>query len=887
MRIRRLRGYLVRLICLFRREQRDLELAEELESHLQMHTEDNLRSGMTPEEARRQALIKLGGVEQAKEEYRSQRGLPAIETLVNDLSYGFRRLIRSPGFTAVAVLSLALGIGANTAIFTIVNAVLLRPLPYTDADKLVRIGGANLSKGRMMSSFSPQDFYDWQAGNNVFESLSACDKWSLNLTDAGEPERLDALAVSANFFQVLRAEAALGRTFLSAEDQLSATPVAILSHALWQRRFNSDPNIVGRQIILTDEAYTVIGVMPEGFRSPPLREGQLTDPELWVPFTIDLKEWTRSSRSVDAAVGRLKPGVTIEQARSEMQTIASRLERQYPESNTNQSISVDSLQESIVQKSRMPLLIVLGAVGFLLLIACANVAGLLLARSTERQREIAIRMALGATRSRIIRQLLAESLMLSLLGGALGLLLALWSTNLLVVLAADLIPRVNHIETDGRVLVFTLFISFATGIAFGLAPAFHLSIPNLNETLKEGGRGGSMGLRSQRLRSILVISEIALSLLLLVGAGLLARSFLRLQEVNPGFRPENLLTMYISLPGNRYMEDEQKVAFFNRVVTGVRSLPGVGQASVVSILPISENFDRFGIVVEGQPAQPLGVSPEADRYRIGPDYFSTMSIPLIAGRVFNERDRAQSSPVVIINETLARRYWPGESAVGKRIKGARTEDPWLEVVGVVVDVKQYGLDTAPTLQVYLPQDQSPTLHMTLVVRTGPNPGSYFKAVREKIWEIDRSQPVYNIRTMEQLLSNSVTQRRFSMTLLGLISTMALILSCVGLYGVISYTVTQRAHEIGIRIALGARSWDVLKMVLGQGAALTITGICIGLVSSYAMTKMLNKLLFEVAATDSLTYLSVSLLILLVSLLSCFLPARRAMKVDPMVALRHE
>ncbi|HKQ53230.1 MAG TPA: ABC transporter permease [Pyrinomonadaceae bacterium] len=810
-----------------------------------------------------------------------------MRSVFQDLRYGTRTLLKRPGFTFVAVLTLALGIGANTAIFSIVNTVMLRPLPYQSPEQLVRVGGANYGKGRQLTSFSPQDFYDWRDQNTVFEALAACDKWSLNLTGDGEPERIEAYAVSAGFFNILRAQPQLGRTFLPREDTLGNEYVAVLSNRLWQRRFNSDPGIVGRQVTLSGEKFTVIGVMPSTFKFPPLARAGLVEPELWVPFAPELSDWPRSSRSVDGAIARLKAGVTLDQAETELKAIAGRLEQQYPETNSSQSVSVVSLHESIVGSTRTSLLVFLVAVGFVLLIACANVANLLLARAATRRKEIAIRTALGAGRSRIIRQLLTESVLLSLAGGALGLLLSLWATDFLVNLASDAIRYVGEVQMDARVLAFTLLASLLTGIIFGLMPALQVSNPDLNETLKEGGRGSGQGAGRQRVRSLLIISEVALSLVLLVGAGLLVKSFLRLQEVSPGFSPENLLTMYVSLPGTKYPEDEQHVTFFNRVLEGVRALPGVESASVVSVLPISENYDRFGIEIESRPPVPLGEAPEADRYRISPDYFRTMNIPLQAGRAFSERDRADAPPVVIINETMARRYWPDGSAVGKRLKGVAAGYPWLEVVGVVGDVKQYGLDTANTLQMYLPQAQSPTQHMTLVVRTGGNPNSYFTTVREKVWEVDKEQPVYNIRTMEQLLSTSVAQRRFNMLLLAIFAGVALVLAAVGLYGVMSYAVTQRTHEIGIRMALGARAGDVLKMVIGQGMLLALIGVGVGLAVALAVTRVMATLLYGVSTTDPAVFVGIPLLLSAVAFAACYIPARRATKVDPMVALRYE
>ena len=811
-----------------------------------------------------------------------------MTSILQDLRYGVRVLWNAPGFTLVAILALALGTGANTAIFSVVNAVILRPLPYESPNQLVRVGGENLRTGHRMGSFSPQDFYDWQMRNRVFESIAAYDGWSPALTGTGEPERLEAARVSASFFSILRAQPVLGRAFLPGEDQPGNNMVAVLSHALWQRRFGSDPAIINRQITLNGASYTVVGVMPASFETPRFTNAILAEPELWAPFAPNLKDWTRDGRAVDAAVARLKPGVTLEQAAGEMKRIAAELEQQYPKSNTGQSVSVASLHESLVGKSRTALLVLLCAVGFVLLIACANVANLLLARAATRQKEIAIRTALGARRRRIVRQLLTESVLLAAVGGGLGLLLALWATDLLVARASDTIPRLSGAGVDAHVLVFTLIVSLLTGIAFGIAPALQASKPDLNEMLKEGGRTSALGGRGRRVRSLLVVAEVAVSLVLLIGAGLLLRSFLRLQEVKPGFDPEHTLTLEMFLPGIKYPEDYQHIAFYEQVLKRTRELPGVEAAGVVSVLPAAENYDRIGFSVEGEPPPPPGEGPDADRYMISSGYFQALAIPLQSGRQFDERDAADAQPVVIINETLARRYWSNPvDALGKRVRVGDEGRPWRTVVGIVGDVKQYGLDTPSTMQVYLPHQQSPSQQMTLVVRAGGDPSSLTAAVRNEIWAFDKDQAVYNIRTMEQVLSKSIAQRRFNMLLLGVFAMVALLLATVGIYGVISYSVTQRTHEIGVRMALGAQGSDVLRMVVGQGMLLAVIGVGLGLVAAFALTRVISSLLFNVSATDPVTFAGISILLTAIALVACYIPARRATRVDPMVALRYE
>jgi putative ABC transport system permease protein len=812
-----------------------------------------------------------------------------MATLWQDLHYGLRMLLRNPAFALVAVMTLALGIGANTAIFSVVNAVILRPLPYESPEQLVRVGGANLRTGRAMGSFSPQDFYDWRERNTVFEQVAAYDGWSPGLTGTGEPERIEAARVSASFFSILRVRPELGRAFLPGEDQPGNNMVAVLGHSLWQRRFGADPGIINQQITLNGASYTVVGVMPASFETPRFTRSILAEPELWAPFAPNLNDWTRGGRAVDAAVARLKPGVTLEQAEAELKAIARQLEEQYPKTNAGQSVSVASLHESLVGNSRTALLVLLVAVGFVLLIACANVANLLLARAAARQKEIAIRTALGAGRLRIIRQLLTESVLLAGLGGALGLLSALWTTDLLIAGATDALPRLNDTAVDAHVLGFTLLVSLLTGIAFGIAPALQASRPDLNEMLKEGGRTSALGGARARVRSLLIVAEVAVSLVLLIGAGLLIRSFLRLQEVSPGFNPEHVLALEMFLPGTKYPEDYQHVAFYEEVLKRTRALPGVEAAGVVSVLPVSDNYDRIGFSVEGEPPPPPGEGPDADRYMISSGYFQALAIPLQSGRQFTEQDGgADAQPVVIINETLARRYWQTSAlALGKRVRVGDEGRPWRTVVGIVGDVKQYGLDTPSTMQVYLPHQQSPTQQMTLVVRAGGDPASQTAAVRKEIWAVDKDQPVYNIRTMEQVLAKSIAGRRFNMLLLGIFAGVALLLAAVGIYGVISYSVTQRTHEIGVRMALGARQRDIFKMILGQGMILTLVGTGCGLLAAFVLTRFLSSLLFGVSATDPLTYIAVSLPLIAVALLACYIPARKATRVDPMVALRYE
>jgi putative ABC transport system permease protein len=803
-----------------------------------------------------------------------------MQTLWQDLRYGARMLMKTPGFTAVAVITLALGIGANAAIFSVVNATLLRPLPFDDPDRLIKVTETKLPQFPEFS-VSPGNFLDWKKQNTVFERLVATQDASLNLVDVGDPERLRVDRVTDGFFAMLGARPQLGRDFLPEEDQPERANVVILSHGLWQRRFGGDPNIVNRAITLSGRSYTVIGVAPAGFR---FGDGGA---ELWAPMAFTAEQAQQHGAHYVSAIGRLKPGATLAQARSEMSLIADRLAKQYPDANTGWNVKLTPLLEFTVRDIKPALLVLLGAVAFVLLIACANVANLLLARAAAREKEIAIRTSLGAGRARIARQLLTESVLLAAAGGAAGLVIAKWGMKLLLALAPENLPRMSDVSLDGRALAFTAALTLLTGIGFGIFPAWQASKPNLNETLKDAGRGSTDEGRRRLIRGALVVMEVALALVLLVGAGLLIKSFLRLRSVDPGFNPDNALTMGISLPQRKYPEENQKLAFYTQLLEKVAALPGVQAAGAVQVAPLSGDGFVLGFMIEGRPPYPAGDEPSTNYYSVSPGYFKAIGIPLLRGRLFTERDRKDTTRVVIINETMAKRFFPGEDPIGKRIHVTMGPVLYREIVGIVGDVKHDGLEEQTGAQTYEPYAQQPFSGMTLIARTAGDPARLSGAIRGEVLKIDKEQPVSNIRTLKDFLSTAVAQQRFSVLLLGIFAAVAMTLACVGIYGVLSYSVTQRRREIGVRMALGAARRDVLRLVIGHAMLLTLTGVAIGLGAAFALTRAMSTLLFGVSATDPTTFGLIALLLVAVALLAALVPARRATKVDPMVALRVE
>jgi putative ABC transport system permease protein len=793
-------------------------------------------------------------------------------------------LAKNPGFTAVAVIALALGIGANTAIFSVVNTVLLRPLPYKDPEQLVMVWEDATKHGYPRDTPTAANYIDWRDQNSVFSGMAAIDEINLNLTNAGDPERLKGRRVSANLFALLGVEPQLGRVFNAAEDQPGAQHVAVLSHRLWQRRFGGDANIVNKTLTLDGEAYTVTGVMPARFEFPE------KDVEIWVPIAFDAREAANRNRHYLEVVARLKPGVTLEQAQTEMTTIGARLQQQYPQTNTDIGVAVTSLHEHLVGDIKPALLILLGAVGLVLLIACANVANLLLARAAIRQKEIALRVALGARRWRLLRQFLTESVLLATIGGTLGLAIAFGGLLLLRSFIPENISQAREITLDLKVLGFTFLVSILTGLIFGLAPAIQAVRMNQSETLKEGGRDSVTGRSGKRLRGLLVTAEVAVSLVLLIAAGLLINSFLRLRNTDPGFRVDHLLTMKVELPYPKYEQAQRRNEFFNNVVQRVQSIAGVRSAAVTVNLPLYRQGNSISIQIAGRPEPPPGQEPIIVTRMISPGYFETMGIPLVSGRQLTDHDTEKSPNVVVISETMARRYWPGEDAIGKRIAAGRvtSDADWIQVIGVVKDVHQFELSADPKPQMYLSYRQAEFFWPEdLVVRTDVDPASLAATVRNAVWEIDKEQPVSNIRTMEDILADSIARQRFSMLLLGVFAGVALLLAAVGIYGVMSYSVAQRTHEIGIRMALGAQTSAVLKLAVGYGLKLVVAGVVIGLVAAFVLTRLMSTLLFGITATDPATFALISLLLIAVAAIASYIPARRATKVDPLIALRYE
>jgi putative ABC transport system permease protein len=808
-----------------------------------------------------------------------------METLLNDIRYGLRMLRKSPGFTAVAVVTLALGVGANTAIFSVANAVLLRALPYKDADRLVLIwGDEHNQNGDARDQVSFTDIDDYRNQSKVFDSVVTFGDWNA-VFSGGTPERIPGMQVGDGYLSLMRVQPLLGRDFLPEEQIDGKDQVVILSYGLWQRRFNADAGIVGKHITLNARPYTVVGVTPKDF--PALPASLVTDgAQFYRPEADRHDDNERLSRHL-RAIARLKPGVSVQQVQAELNVINRRLAKQFPDAYATTGVRVVKLQDDIAGNLRPALLVLLGAVGFLLLIACANVANLLLARFAIRQGEVAIRAALGASRARLVRQALTESAMLALGGGALGFLLALWSTRLISTAGAKVIPQLVSVGIEFRVFLFTAGIIVLTGVLFGLAPALHSSAQDVHGVLKEGGKG-SRGVTHAAVRQSLVISEIALALMLLTGAGLLLRTLGKVSGVYPGFDSSNILIMNIGLPSLTYPADGPKpAAFYRDLLDRVSALPGVQSAGAVSILPLGSDFDNVGTEVEGRVYAP-GEVPYPERYRVTPGYFKTLQIRILSGRAFSDADTAQAAPVVLVSETAAEMWWPHENPLGKRVRlPAGMDKVWRTVVGVVHDVKQSGLDAPRTVQIYLPQAQSPSGFMTLVARTGDHPLNYASAVRQQISKLDKDLAVSGVASLDQVRSDSVASRRFSASLFTAFAALGLLLASVGVYGVLSYSVAQRTPEMGIRMALGAGRKDVLLLIMTSSLKQALGGVAMGAAAALALTRLMSSLLFEVSPADPATFVGAAVLLSAVACVAGYIPARRAAKVDPMVALRYE
>lgn len=803
-----------------------------------------------------------------------------MEALIQDLRYAFRTLGRNPGFSAVVVLILAVGIGANTAIFSFVNGVVLSSLPFPQPDRLVVLGERNLEKGGGLAVVSPRNLEDWEKQSKTIEQFGAWRDWRFKINTPDGPDLVSAGIASPGLFAVLGVTPVAGRLFLPEDNQQGRDHVVLISYSYWQAKFGGDPNVIGKPTTLDNETFTVVGVLP-----PSLKVLALGRFNVWAPVSVDPDQFLERHVRNRRVYARLKVGVSIREAQAEMDGIAQQLAEQYPNDNAGFSVSIRSLQDAQVGDVRPALLVFLGAVGLVLLIACANVANLLLARAASRRKEFAIRASLGASRRCLIRQLLAEALLLALAGGAMGVLLAFWIIDLFVAISPGTIPRLDQVKLNGPVVIFTLLLSLLTGGLFGLAPAIGSSRVNLVEHLKEGQRGSARGFGS-RLRALLVIWQVALALVLLIGAVLLGQTFVRLVTLRPGFNPQNLLTFQLFLPMDRYKSATGVAAFYQRATDEFRSIPGVQSVGATSAGPQFGGYEPVDFLVEGASAPASGEYPRARYYNVGPDYFLTMQIPLLSGREFTGRDTSSAPQVAVINETMARRYFPGEDAVGKRVLLVREKEA-VEVVGVVGDVRRFEIDDVVEPEIYWPYMQRPRWATYFTIRTDSDPTSIVSAVRSRMSGLDKDVPVLNVSTVDQMVSFAMRGPRFTAALIGAFAGLALLLASVGLYAVISYSVTQRTHEIGVRIAVGADQADILKLIVGKGMLLALVGVAVGLAASFALTRVILSMLFEVKATDPLTFAGVSLLLSLVALLACYIPARRATRVDPLVALRCE
>ena len=878
----------LRLRSLFRRNAVEAELHEELQDHLERKTREYVAAGLTPDEARRKAMREFGGVELSKENCRDERRVNIFENVLQDIRFGLRLLRKSPGFTATVVLTLALGIGANSAIFSVVYTVLLKALPYPNAGRLVMVYEdvrlPNYQNARNQPS--PGNFSTWMNQSTAFQGIAAYLNRSWNLTGEGEPLRVEGELVSADFFTVLQRNAALGRVSATEDDRPGNSHVVVVGDSLWKRQFGSDPQVLHKKIVLDGEPYAVIGVMPPGFHFPD------PDDELWVPLALAPADLTNFGSHYLEVFARLKPHITLAQAQAEMNLIARHLTEIHPDSNSGQTVNVVPLREDIVGPVRPALLALLAAVGLTLLVVCANVANLLFARASVRHREIAVRLALGAGRGRILCQLLTESVLLALLGCVFGLLLSHWSIAALKVLTASYLPRVEEFSLNGPVFAFTITVSILAAFAFGLAPAWQAPRASVHDALKAGARESAAGSRL-RMRGLLVVLETALGVIVVVGAGLLLRSFLLIEQLPLGFQPQGTLSFRVIPRGERYSQPPQRAAFYQQAIEQLNSLPGVQSAAAVSFIPLTLARGRKGFTIEGRVPTAPGHIPFANYDVVSPAYFSTMQIPLLEGRDFSWADAPQRQLVILINKAMAERYWPGENPLGKRIRQGgptNSQDPWLTIAGVVGNVREFDPLTAPEPTMYFPITQFPDSGGVLrdwVVRTAGDPAALASSIPAAIWSVDKSLPVTRLQTMETVRSRSVSYQRLNLLLFAAFAALALVLAAIGIYGVTSYGVTQRTREIGIRIALGAQGKQVLRLVVNQGLRFAAVGLLLGLVAALAFTRLMASMIYGVGSADPLTFSAVALLLALVALFACFVPARRATRVDPIIALRYE
>ena len=871
-----------RIKMLFRGESFDRDLQEEMRLHLELRQQAHMRDGLSQADARDAAKRQFGNATLLRETSGDAWGWRGLQNFAQDLRYGVRSLLRTPGFSLLAILTLALGIGANTAIFSVVNAVLLNPLGYQNPDRLVTL----LHYGS--APVAPANYIDWRDQSHSFEAVAAAQAWGANLTGVDSPEHISGLQVSQNLFPMLGIAPLMGRMFLPGEDQPGSEHEVILSFHLWLRRFNGDPQVLGRAMLLNGQGYTIVGVMPATFQFAPF---WATHSELWVPMNLGDRIDSRSGNSL-RVFARLKPAVTLASARAEVAAITGRLEQQYP--GTNRGVRVTPLKENVVGKVETPLLIVLCGVGFVLLIACANVAHMLLARTADRQREIAVRTALGAARGRVLAQFLTENLLLAGMGAAAGLLLALWGVKALVALSPADVPRVDTVTLDGRAVLFLLATAVLTAALFGLAPAMQATTANLSAALKEGGRGGSDGVERRRLRGFLVASEFALAFVLLIGAGLMIRTFFALQAVNPGFDPHHVLSLIVSVAGSQEAPAGPREIFYRQLLERVRAVPGVESVGAINHLPLAGDLWEWDFQIEGRPKPRPGESPNAV-YRIAmPGYFETMRLPILRGRAIAPTDDSRVPGVVVINEAAAKKYWPGGDPIGQRIT---IEDGiWVTIVGICANARQYDWASEPDPETYLAALQdgnflggsgTPISYITLVVRTRGNAADLAQGVKQTIWSMDRNLPISQVLTMDQAIADATAQPRFLMQLLAIFAAVALLLAAVGIYGVMSYAIARRTHEIGIRISLGATRSDVLRMVLRQGMAPAVAGSVAGIGGALLLARLMSKMLYGVRPDDPLVFGTVLFALGAAALVAICVPARRATRIEPMVALRQE